>query len=59
MTGNVTCPRCRSAVDELRFVPPDLLTKEIIQQVDSTGEDLTKVDGMEVCSSCLADLGDQ
>ncbi len=54
--GRVTCPRCNEAVDELRFLPPDLLTKDIIEEVESADQDLTDEDGLEVCDDCFADL---
>lgn len=43
--GTVTCPRCNEGVNELRFVPPDLLTKDIIEEVESHDQDLTDDDG--------------
>lgn len=52
----ITCPRCNEEVDELRFVPPDLLTKDIIEAVESPEQDLTDEDGLEVCDDCMADL---
>lgn len=55
--GRVTCPRCNEAVEELRFLPPDLLTKEIIEEVESPDQDLTDEDGLEVCGDCMTDLG--
>lgn len=54
--GTVTCSRCDRAVDELWFVPPDLLTKEIIEEVESSDQVLTDDDGMEVCGDCMAEL---
>lgn len=54
--GTVTCPRCNQEVDELRFVPPDLLTKEIIEEVESREQDLTDEGGLQVCGDCLAEL---
>lgn len=53
----VTCPRCDGAVDELWFVSPDLLTKEVIAEVESGDQDLADDDGMAVCHDCIADLG--
>lgn len=54
--GTVTCPRCDEAVDELRFLPPDRLTKDIIEDVESADQDLSDEDGLEVCDDCMADL---
>lgn len=52
----VTCPRCDEAVDELRFIPPDLLTKDIIEDVESYDQDLTDDGGLQVCDDCMHDL---
>lgn len=54
--GRVTCPRCNRQVDELRFVPPDLLTRDIMEEVESPDQDLTDEDGLEICSDCMADV---
>lgn len=54
--GIVTCPRCIEEVSELCFVPPDLLTKAVIEEVESPEQDLTDDSGMEVCGDCMADL---
>jgi len=56
--GTVTCPRCSEVVSELRFVPPNFLTKDIIEEMESSDQDLTDDDGMEVCGDCMADLDD-
>jgi hypothetical protein len=52
----LTCPRCSDVVGELCFVPPDLLTRTVIEEVESDEQDLTDDAGMEVCGDCLADL---
>lgn len=54
--GTVTCPRCKEGVNELSFVPPDLLTRDIIEELESDDQDLSADDGMEVCVDCLVDL---
>lgn len=56
--GTVTCPRCNQRVDELRFVPPDLLTRDFMEDVESPDQDLTDEDGLEICAACLADIDD-
>lgn len=54
--GIVSCPRCSEDVDELHFVPPDLLTRDIIEEVESSDQDLTDDAGLEVCADCISDL---
>lgn len=54
--GTVTCPRCKETVDELGYLPPDLLTRDIIEEVESADQNLTDDAGMEVCGDCLAVL---
>jgi hypothetical protein len=54
--GVVTCPRCHESVSELCFVPPDLLTRDIIEEVESDDQHLTDDGGMEICGDCMADL---
>lgn len=54
--GTVTCPRCKEGVNELRFVPPDILTRDIIEELESDDQDLADGDGMKVCVDCMADL---
>lgn len=56
MTVRVTCPHCNREVDELRFVPPDLLTREIMEEVGSPDQNVTDEDGLEICPDCMADI---
>lgn len=56
--GTVACPRCDDVVNELCFVPPDLLTRDIIEEVESADQNLTDDAGMEVCADCMAGLDD-
>ncbi|MFB6295771.1 MAG: hypothetical protein ABEH66_02895 [Halobacteriales archaeon] len=55
-SGTVTCPRCDREVDELQFLPPDFLTREIIDAVESDEQHFADGDGMEVCDGCVAEL---
>lgn len=50
------CPRCNQDGGALQFVSPDLLTKEIIESIDSGLSDLNEQEGIEVCAECLAEL---
>lgn len=52
----LTCPRCNEAVSELRFIPPDLLTKDIIEDVETYDQDLTDEGGLQVCDDCMDEL---
>lgn len=52
--GTVTCPRCSEAVSELCFIPPDLLTKDVIDDVESRDQDLTDKEGLQICGDCMA-----
>lgn len=54
--GTVPCPRCGEVVSELYFLPPGLLTREIIEEVESPNQNLTDGDGMEVCGNCMDEL---
>lgn len=51
-----TCPRCSEAVSELHFIPPDLLTKDVIEDVETYDQDLTDRGGLQVCGDCMADI---
>lgn len=55
-SGMAVCPRCNQDVDTLQFVAPDILTKEIIESIDSGQSNVTEQGDIEVCAECLADL---
>lgn len=55
-SGSVTCPRCGEAVEELRFVPPDVARKEVLDEIEGAGQAQAETDGLNVCSDCLADI---
>ena len=50
------CARCGRDVDEVQFVSPDVITKELIDSIDHSEEDFAGEGDIEVCVECMDEL---
>jgi hypothetical protein len=52
----VECARCGRDVEDVRWVTPDTVTKELLEAIDHGEEDLTGDGEVKVCGECMDEL---
>jgi hypothetical protein len=52
----VTCPRCNRDAGTLQFVPPDMLSRELVDSLDDGDRSLAGAGDAEVCRECMDEL---
>lgn len=52
----VECARCGRDVNEVYSITPDLITNELVDEMDHGETDIAGEGDMEVCADCMDEL---